>query len=526
MVRRLALGALCLLLPRADVQAQTAAAWRHQAFREITDFAVSATGAVMVLTDSSVVALDPADGRALWERRGKLRYAGLGLSMVGLLGATTRPDVVDLQTGTTRWSLGELPLREPYAYLPLDPLNLLLVTGASDAGPLTLVAASLDSGTVRWRQDTLLSHVPKLPDRARDLTLADGQPPLFDTDSTAVLFPSRGGPLRIHLGTGALLWRADTLVDEVPPQAGRGYASMVADGDLVLVPYERRLMAVDRESGRVRWDRRERFPSRLAQIVPTPHGILVRGFFEDAKPSDRIQGFVELLDRATGRSRWPRPIKDLRDPTALTLRGDTAYLAGRDRFYTLDLVAARLREAGTLDFKGGESPWAVEERGGLLVLYSSQNVAGVEWGGSTRFHRYYPAPGASLLTKIVSTVVIVGLNTALGAHAQSRANATGGMVFYPQIAANPVLDVRYKGTVAAERFLHVLTSAEDPDGRGGFSVVRVEKETGEERGRVWVDGRSPDYRLDPASGTVYLLRKKRVIEALRFTPAGTLPPPP
>jgi hypothetical protein len=105
---------------------------------------------------------------------------------------------------------------------------------------------------------------------------------------------------------------------------------------------------------------------------------------------------------------------------------------------------------------------------------------------------------------------------ALGAGAQSLANSSGGVVVYPQMVDNPVLSLRYKATLEADRYTHLLTSAEAADGRRGFSVVRLEKETGAEAGRVWVDDRSPDYALDPASGTVYLLRDKRVIEALRF----------
>jgi outer membrane protein assembly factor BamB len=516
MVRRVVVGALCIALARPEAHAQTTAAWRHQAFREINYFRVTTTGSVVVVTDSGAVALDPSDGHTLWERRGNVGYIGLGLSSVGMVPTAERWEIVDLESGQTRWAVEDLPLSGAHTFLALDRLNLMLVDGPSNAGPFTLVAASLDSGIVRWRLDTLLSHVQKLADRSKDLPLAEAQPLLLDTDSTAVVFPRRGGILRIHTGTGALLWRADTLVDEEPLRVRWGYAPMVADSDLVLVPYDRRLMAIVREDGRVLWDHGDKFPSQLAQIVPTQHGILVRGYYKQDKPSDSIDGFIDLLDRATGRSLWTRPMKDLKNPTALLVRGDTAYFAGKDRFFALDLPSAKLRQVAELDFKGGESPWLIEERGGALVLLSSQNLACVETGGATRFHKYYPAPGASLFSKIMSTAAIVGLNMALGAGAQSLANSSGGMVVYPQMVDNPVLSLRYKATLEADRYTHLLTSAEAADGRRGFSVVRLEKETGAEAGRVWVDDRSPDYALDPASGTVYLLRDKRVIEALRF----------
>jgi outer membrane protein assembly factor BamB len=517
MFGRVAAGALCTALVCATSHAQTGAAWRHQAFREINYFLVTSAGSLVVVTDSSAVALDPTDGHTLWERRGGMGYVGLGLSPFGMLGTPKHWEVIDLESGRTRWTQENLPLREPRRHLALPQRNLMLVEGSSDAGPLTLVAVSLDSGVVRWRLDTLLSHVPKLADRVKDLSLAQAQPVLLDTDSTAVMFPRRGGVVRIHIGTGALLWRADTLVNQAPLNARWGYASMVADSSLVLVPYDRRLLALSREDGSVRWDHRDKFPSQLAEIVPTEHGILVRGFYKDDKPSDSIEGFLDLLDRFTGRSLWPRPMKDIRNPSALLVRGDTAYFASKDRFFVLDLPSARLREVANLKFEGGESPWGIEERGGGLVLLSSQNLMCLETSGAGRFHKYYPAPGTSLFDKIMSTAVLVGLNVAIGAGAQSVANSTGAPIVYPQFADNPVLWRRYKATLEAERYTHMLTSAAAADGRKGFSVVRLEKETGQEAGRVWVDDRSPDYVVDAASGTLFLLRRgKRVIEALRF----------
>ena len=70
--------------------------------------------------------------------------------------------------------------------------------------------------------------------------------------------------------------------------------------------------------------------------------------------------------------------------------------------------------------------------------------------------------------------------------------------------------------LAAQFPILVLTGAKDSAGTKGFSVVRLDKTSGEEVGRVWVNERSPDYVVDGAAGLLYLLRDERTVEALRF----------
>jgi hypothetical protein len=75
---------------------------------------------------------------------------------------------------------------------------------------------------------------------------------------------------------------------------------------------------------------------------------------------------------------------------------------------------------------------------------------------------------------------------------------------------------RYRATVAARRYVHMLTEAPDSVGHNGFSFIRLDKDTGAESGRVWVDRRNPSVALDAGTGTVYLLVGKSTINALRF----------
>ncbi len=497
--------------PAARLEAQDQAAWRYRSPAELRMFRVAATGAVLAASDSGVLALAPEDGRTIWSRPDATAYRPLGNTGSVLLFGPGLVEVADVETGASRWSLRSLPIDWRLDLQVVPERGLLLVFAGRSAG-FSLIGVSLDSGTVRWSADTLFANVPDLARKAGDIELAGHQPLLLDSDTTLVMFPTRGGPMRLDTRSGALLWRADTLAREEPRRAALGYAPMVADSGLVLVPYDRKLMAIRAADGTVAWDHRENFHGHLAEIVPTPRGRRGRGYPRHGRPTEYIRAFVDLLDPATGRSRWPKPAKGLDDATAMLVRGDTVYVGSARKLFRFDLATGAAGPEARYQFWGGESPCCIEERDGDLVLLSSQNLVRLAPDGTPRYERYYGAPGASLLAKIASTALLVGISAA----GDQALRAQGFRPLTPMTTSNPVLERRYRATVFAERYVHMLTGKKDASGREGFSVVRLEKESGAEAGRVWVDDRSPTYALDPASGTVYLQRDEYSLEALRF----------
>lgn len=505
------LTVLAAALPAARLEAQDEAAWRYRSPAELRMFRVAATGAVLAASDSGVLALAPEDGSTLWSRPDATTFRALGNSGSVLLLGPGLADVVDVETGASRWSLGSLPM-DSLLDLEAVPERGLLLAFVGRSPGISILGVSLDSGTVHWSADTIFSGVPDLARRAGDFELAGHQPLLLDTDTTLVMFPTRGGPMRLDIRSGALLWRADTLAREEPRSASLGYAPMVADSGLVLVPYDRKLMAIRAADGTVLWDHRENFHGHLAEMVPTPHGLLVRGYHRHGRPTEYIRAFVDLLDPSTGRSRWTKPAKGLDDASAMLVRGDTVYVGSARKLFRFDLATGAAGPEARYQFWGGESPCCIEERDGDLVLLSSQNLVRLAPDGTPRYERYYSAPGASLFAKIASTALLIGVSAA----GDQALRSQGYRPLRPMITSNPVLERRYRATVFAERYVHMLTGKKDASGRGGFSVVRLEKETGKETGRVWVNDRSPTYALDPASGTVYLQRDEYTLEALRY----------
>jgi outer membrane protein assembly factor BamB len=489
-----------------DLDAQSVPVWQHGLKSEIREGVVLSNGSLAVLTDGGLTVLAPEDGHELWGKPAVCCFwpAGLTNFVVGL-----RPDrgaVFDLEHGQEQWRLGDLPIDSMVGARDIPERNLLLAYGSTGNGGMRLVAASLDSGVVRWRQDTLFSDLPDLAHKWQEVRLSLPPQLLLDSDTTFVLFPTRGGVMRLDSRTGALLWRIDALARTEPP-LGVAYASLTVDSSVILVPFERHLMAVQSADGKVLWDHPGEFPSRLAQMEITPQGVLVRGYFKGREPSPQIKPFVDLLDPATGRSRWPKPIGDIDGASAMLVRGDTVWLSTQRQLVAIALASGEVRRVGAFKFQGDEFPVAMEEVDGSFLLLSDHNLVGITPSGEVRFQRYYGRPGSSLLSKIADVGLLVGMASAI--------KATGSEPEYRD-GPDPVADPRRMRALQERRYLHILTGAKDTTGTKGFSVVRLEKATGKEVGRVWVNARSPMYMIDGAVGVLYLVRDKTTLEAFHF----------
>src|SRR5205823_6424416 len=129
-----------------------------------------------------------------------------------------------------------------HGYLPVPERKLLLVYLAWGKDSSTLVAADLATGEVRWRHPNPFTVAPK---RYRALTreqdptgtsLADEQPALWVSDSTFLLYLSEDGPVLVHAGTGAFLWRAEGPKGKRPPALRDLYPPALIAESVAFVP--------------------------------------------------------------------------------------------------------------------------------------------------------------------------------------------------------------------------------------------------------------------------------------------------
>ena len=79
------------------------------------------------------------------------------------------------------------------------------------------------------------------------------------------------------------------------------------------------------------------------------------------------------------------------------------------------------------------------------------------------------------------------------------------------------LDVQFKATADADLYIYMLTQRPDAAGRTGFSFVRIDKVTGQERGRVWSAERNPRVAIDAVSDRLFMKTADKELTAYGFS---------
>ena len=76
--------------------------------------------------------------------------------------------------------------------------------------------------------------------------------------------------------------------------------------------------------------------------------------------------------------------------------------------------------------------------------------------------------------------------------------------------------LRQTAIIEAANYTYVYTKSPGATGRRGFSLVKLDKRSGAEAGRVWIDKRRPEYVIDPVAGIVIVKENDREIYAVSF----------
>jgi len=489
--------------------AQTTPLWEHQASDSIAFFRVTPLGSVLVATSASLTSLDGTTGAPMWVRAHKdlddSNVIHITASPFALVTWRTGFEVVDLNTGESKWSSRSLPIEAVYGHVPVVERRMLLVYGKRARHQSVLVAADLESGAVLWRQDSLFVAPPeplvlRTQYRTRK-TMAGSQPPIFDTDTSIILYVSKDGPIKIDARTGSLVWRTPALRRKEPPAPMNGYAPMVYADNLLYVPTDDRLTAIDLRDGRIVWDR-TRLKSKPRQLELTGAGLVVR------------MPYIDLLDPRTGASRWPRAFSDLEHSTPFVVRDGDVYVAAEGAFYRIDLASGVATELSRYELRETKQPQALEVVPGGFALRTAQNLIRFDSAGVPTAHLFYPPPKLSPVVRVAYAAAAIALSQWSYSEAAASVARTGEMQTY--VILNPILSRRYGASKKARDHYYVLTVFKEPTERTGPGLVKLNVVTGKEESRLWLGDRTPEYEVDAIDSTVVFKQGKRQIVAFRM----------
>ncbi len=472
--------------------------------------------------------------------------SNFGLFELGFRGPDRTSDrymVLDLDTGETLWESSALSLERTRGYMYLSELNVFFLAGETVDERGLILAVDCVSGDVVWQQAT------NIIDRFKFLGTPNGQQMLAygkrdggrrtvismglsdgieqwrienqleeDAnnrnvlltplgDETAILYITEDGPLRIHLDTGEVMWRASRWSEDPPD---RGAARMVFDDEFVYVPNGRNVDALYLRNGRASWRIDDRFRDEPLEMQMLPTGLLIRA------------REIDLIDPETGRSRWRRRTDRFDEESQVLFDDGAVYVAEKERLSIVDLENGNVERLAEYDLDG-DDPGRLERHGESLVLMSQQNVLKMSLRGDLEFHVYQHAPGAGFFEKLVAAIDYALYLTA--EEDQQRFSGTANERVVAQqrydearvqmLESYPALRERRRDASDIADTYYMFTDT-PVDGREGYSLVKVDKASGAVLGRLWTDERSPQYTIDEFSDVLYFRDTPTTIRALQL----------
>lgn len=534
-----ALG-FAVLLSTASAQ-PPAAVWQQKLSSNLKSFAFSPDGTVLVQLENELFAANPETGERLWTRSDVRRFALVGGTSFAIFTSASDVSVADIDTGKDRWKYSTLGFTSIKGTIHLPRVGLLLVYGATSQSPHTLIACRYESGEKLWAQATLFPdrfEASPYSDRVLQVSYAskvEYRSWLLDGDEAIVLDASHEGLICLDLETGVPRWRLPESALASKGEAVRlrrvGRVALAAwhGGD--------RLFGIGLDDGKVLWSRKEKFPTPIAGLTESTLGTIVRGACKVDNQGRQVHcaPYLALLDPVSGETKWMLEKQAFKARSELLLEGGVLLAASKEAIVTYDLATGAKRNTVKMgEFEGDEDPQWLERApdGGLLVA-SSQTLRKFDASGKPTYSVYLHAPGPGFAAKLATIGFAVGMGALFVAPTVSELPDlfTPPLRFLgPTIVALEAYSTwevvsealalspgATKRTTNAARFTYVFTEE-----RGGheprFALVRIDKETGEDTGRLRFRDRSPGFGLDPASGIV-VAEHDGVLAAFRFPPA-------
>ena len=383
--------------------------------------------------------------------------------------------------------------------------------------------ASTPRPALKWEQDKLFTKALQLKEVKgsgkffKRFSIEGNQLPMYPTDDTAILYLNEEGPVKIDLNTGNRLWVAP-IKSKTAPALSDGFAQMWLGDGVVFVPTEKSMQAVDVATGKLLWAKPPKFKSHVVQMAMTPQGLIVRGapqYTDGPKPKADGKPFIDVIDPATGETKWKKPFRDLDDATTFDIHGDQLYIVADGDMFAINLADGGSKAVTKVKFKGNEIPGRLEVMDDNYLLSASQNLMLVDPSGSVKFHEYYSAPGQSGWIKVLSTAAVMAVNAASAANAYGQAQANPGTTYHYTLIGNPDLSRRFKASQSGSGFTSILTSVED-GGKKGVGLVKLDKSTGKKVAEVILGDKTPEYQMDPIDNRLFFQRTDRQIDCFAF----------
>jgi hypothetical protein len=286
------------------------------------------------------------------------------------------------------------------------------------------------------------------------------------------------------------------------------------------------LNILDPASGTFKYAKSVKLKGDLVKSELTPKGLL----FTTTKE-------INILDTNTGTLVWPNSIEAGNPFNSEKVRpfpvGDNGagklfvYSPKTKSVFEIDKQAGTYKQvtAGKIEFEGKEIPGSIDAMKGEVVMMSEQNIMKLGVDGSTKYHKYYPAPREPALMRALLAAEAVraayigaaaGMYSAAFAQgAQQTTDPTGKAIgqefskgfgelsntaFAYSSGAMKQFNARYKASLSTPSFMMMMTKNE----KKGNQLIQVSKSNGEVMRAIDIkNDKEPEYEVDQIYNLVY-----------------------
>ena len=208
------------------------------------------------------------------------------------------------------------------------------------------------------------------------------------------------------------------------------------------------------------------------------------------------------------------------------------YVINDNEIDVIDETTGDVNVFAKLDFNDREKPEQIELRNSGILVTSSQNMVLLDFGGKEKYHKFLRAPDVSTAGKILGGVAATVGTTMSMANAAASGMARGANNGFATMesrqydrAADAWGNLAMKGfaqfskrfnmTVGSADYQIILAEIKGNPGKG-FTLVKVDKETGNEMGSVVIGDKKPDYIFDPYNNLIYYRNRGKKISGFKL----------
>lgn len=353
---------------------------------------------------------------------------------------------------------------------------------------------------------------------------------------------SQGVVTAVDLATGRALWEKPLSSKDAPILTAENFGVIVAD--------EKNFTLLEAETGNTKWTAKKL--SGVVVDLGQDWGIAVG---EKGR-------YLTVLDKNTGAEKWSQKVKGIqidqltgagimytnedgsvglfgfdgkpvwgekdmiKGPGVLRAKPslDQEVFYAEEKVYHVNLVTGQMKIIiDKVEFEEKETPDNLEFTGSNFVLSSSQNMMGFNEHGTVLYQDHWASPKISLAGRIALRTAQVAM-VAMASAAAYQQGAAGNLTsvgkqygyqreFFEDMsgAFGQVANQRFKASTSKGVYSFILTDVGE-----GVGLVKVDKVSGKEEGKIVLNDKEPIYDSDPENGMIFYKPNKKEVLGYLF----------